>query len=190
MTTDTKFRKLTGKQWLFCQEYIVDLNATQAAIRAGYAPKSAVIRASRLLRQENVQAAIQEAQRLAQVRSQVTVERLVEEYAKIAFADLTDIIRIEGGRVVISDTATLTPAQAAALSEIHQTKDGSIKIKLHSKQAALDSLAKTLGMFRDASVVEDTRPPPIIQVNFEKKELHIHQAGADVEEKGVVIDGG
>ena len=78
---------------------------------------------------------------MAAKRSQVSIDRIVEEYRRIAFANTTDGIQVRGGWVQITDTDDLTPEQQAAISEIHQTKDG-VRIKFHDKTKALDSLGE------------------------------------------------
>lgn len=71
--------KLTPKQARFIEEYLVDLNATQAAIRAGYAERSATVTASKLLTKANIQAAIQIAQLARSERTQITVDKVLED---------------------------------------------------------------------------------------------------------------
>ena len=81
-----KERKLPHMQWLFAQEFIVDFNGKQAAIRAGYSVRSAEATASRLLRVDKVGAEIAEAQRLRARAAEITVERILEECRRLAFA--------------------------------------------------------------------------------------------------------
>ena len=140
--------KPTPLQARFVQEYLKDLNGTQAVIRSGYSETGAAVTANRLLTNPNIMALVEKGRLSIAKRNDVTVDRIVQEYARIAFADIRDVVNIHRGQVVVTDTATLTPAQAAAIGEIAQTKDG-IRIKLNSKQAALDSLSRTMGMFRD-----------------------------------------
>ena len=71
--------KLTPKQARFIEEYLVDLNATQAAIRAGYAERSATVTASKLLTKANIQEAIQIAQLARSERTQITVDKVLED---------------------------------------------------------------------------------------------------------------
>lgn len=65
--------RLTAKQKRFCDEYLIDLNATQAAIRAGYSPKTAAASAARLLRNVKVQEYI--AQRMAEKESELIADQ-------------------------------------------------------------------------------------------------------------------
>src|SRR5215469_1569992 len=83
---------LTPKQSRFVEEYLVDLNGKQAAIRAGYSPKTAEVQASRLLRYAQVQAALKAAMEARSKRTQITADRVVTELAKLAFANLGDYL--------------------------------------------------------------------------------------------------
>ena len=144
---------MTPKQKRFCQEYLVDLNGTQAAIRAGYSKKTAEVQGSRLLTNVKVQAAIQEQQKRIAHNLGVTAECIVAEYARIAFADIGALADWNSRGMTIRPATELVPDQTAAIQEVvlTPTKDGgiSIRIKLHDKIRALDSLARHLGMFID-----------------------------------------
>lgn len=83
---------LNPKQEAFVREYLVDLNGKQAAIRAGYSPKTAEVQASRLLSHVKVQEAIAAGKQAIAERTGITLERVLEEYARIAFADIRDVM--------------------------------------------------------------------------------------------------
>lgn len=152
--------KLTPKQERFVAEYLVDLNATQAAIRAGYSEKVANTNGPRLLVNARVAAAIAERRGELQQATGVTQERVVAELAKIGFANLGDYFRLDGPEPVI-DLANLTEDQKAAMSEItvdrttvasgedSETTTTRVRIKLHDKRAALVDLGKHLGLFSE-----------------------------------------
>lgn len=140
---------LTGKQRAFVAEYLVDLNGTQAAIRAGYAVSGAAVEAHRLLRNANVAAGIDEA--MAQ-RPGVTRAWIVDELAKIARANAGDFFEWGREGVTVKDSAELTDEQRGVVAEISETKTqhgGTVRVKLSDKQAALEKLGKALGMFKD-----------------------------------------
>ena len=82
--------ELTEKQKRFVYEYLIDLNATQAAIRAGYSPKTAYSMGQRLLKKVEIQAAIQEAMSERQKRTEITQDKVLEEIGKVAFHDAAD----------------------------------------------------------------------------------------------------
>lgn len=77
-------KKLTAKQDKFCREYLVDLNATQAAIRAGYSAKTAAVAASRLLINVNIQERIQTKQNKLAEKTEITQEYIVNNLKKVA----------------------------------------------------------------------------------------------------------
>ena len=145
-----KSRGLTAKQERFVAEYLIDLNATQAAIRAGYSRKSSERIGHGLLKKSQVFASVQKAREKIAGKLEVTAEKIVREYARIAFSDMRRFATWGADSVNLIDSKELTEDEARCVSELSQTtsKDGgSIKFKLHDKKGALDSLAKHLGMF-------------------------------------------
>lgn len=167
-------QKLTDKQELFAKEYIVDLNATQAATRAGYSPKTAMEQGYQLLQKTSVQEAIKKAMDERSKRVEITADMVLKEFAKIGFSNISDYLKVktdqrvvdyettEDGRKVpikecvqaveLFDTETIERVKLDAVAEIKQTKDG-IALKLHDKKGALDSIARHLGMFIDRQEV-------------------------------------
>ena len=114
-------QRLTAKQARFVQEYMIDLNATQAAIRAGYSQRRASEIAYQLLQKTPVQDAIAAAQEIREKRLDITADRVVAELARLAFADTTTAVRIEGGRVVVQDTDDMDENTRRAISEYSTT---------------------------------------------------------------------
>ena len=87
--------KLTAKQQRFVEEYLIDLNATQAAIRAGYSPKTANEQGARLLANASVQEAIAKAMAERSRRTGISQDRVIQELARIAFVNPKNIIDFE-----------------------------------------------------------------------------------------------
>lgn len=153
---------LNEKQERFIEEYMIDLNATQAAIRAGYSPKSANINGPRLLSNASVRARVD--QRLAETskRTGINADRVVRELARIALGDLTDIVDVAEGE--IKDGVTRDDRAAISSVRVKRTtrtdKDGAEEvtidreIKLCNKIDALELLGKHLGMFTQKLSVE------------------------------------
>jgi phage terminase small subunit len=158
------------KQARFCNEYIVDLNGKKAAIRAGYQARSAHVTASRLLADPKVQTKVAELQEALAKRTGITVERVLAEYSKLAFANMQDYITVQQDGLAYLDLSKLTRDQAAAIAHftveeesipLYKDEDDeqdegipiraprTVKIKLADKKGALDSIAKHLGMFLD-----------------------------------------
>lgn len=151
---------LTPKQARFVAEYLVDLNATQAAIRAGYSAKTAEQQGSRLLRNVQVRKEVDRRQGKLAERYEVTQERIIAELAKLGFANMQDYMRASPDGDPYLDFSALTREQAAALTEVtvEDFKDGRgedardvrrVKFKLADKRAALVDLGKYLGIFKD-----------------------------------------
>lgn len=88
--------KLTEKQQRFVEEYLIDLNGTQAAIRAGYSARTANEQASRLLANVSVQQAVSERMAERSKRTGVSQDRVILELAKIAFLKMTDVVDKNG----------------------------------------------------------------------------------------------
>ena len=152
---------LSAKQQAFVAEYMVDLNAKQAAIRAGYSPASAHVTASRLLNDANVAEAVEVARTALRDKAAISAEWVLEQYRRIADADIRDIITIESGEIRIKDSADWTDEQAAAIAEVSMSPTGTLRVKQNSKQAALDSLSKHLGLFNETIHVEHSQHAPL-----------------------------
>ena len=174
---------LTDKQKRFCDEYLIDLNATQAAIRAGYSPKTAEQTASRLLRNVKVQEYIAKRQKELSRSTEITQERVIKELALIAFSNNADYahvvekkMQVEAGGTLVDVldkdgkpvmyrtvepvlTEELTEEQKRALAVIKKGRDG-LEVKSCDKVKALELLGKHLGIFTDkieANVNDTTR---------------------------------
>ena len=85
---------LTDKQRKFCDEYLIDLNATQAAIRAGYTEKYANTNASKLLQNTTISQYIGERQKELSRKTEITQERVIRELALIAFSNTADYAHV------------------------------------------------------------------------------------------------
>ena len=147
---DVKRHSLNPKQRRFVQEYLIDLNASKAALRAGYSKKSARSHGPRLMRIPNIAAAIERALAERAERTQITADRVVIELAKVAFGDPRRLLALGSNGETVFEGAKLTDAEAALISEITEIKTekgGTRRVKLHCKMTALTMLAKHLGLF-------------------------------------------
>jgi len=149
-------KKLTAKQDRFVREYMVDLNATQAAIRAGYSKKTAALIGHENLRKPNVKAALAKRQSTKADDIEVTVTRILKEYAAIAFTNMADVATVdESGQFVKFKAFDEWPdAAKQAVQEIKSTTHG-LSVKFYDKRSALSDLAKHLGMFIERKVIFD-----------------------------------
>ena len=148
--------KLNPQQQAFVQEYLVDLNATQAAIRAGYSQKSARSMASQLLTKLNIQEAIAAARIRQQERTQITADRVLLEVARLSFYDPRKFFRDDGSPLGIHELDDDTAAALAGMDVIEQFEGSGQdrqfvgylkKYKLTDKGANLERLMKHLGLY-------------------------------------------
>lgn len=151
---------LTEKQQLFINEYLIDLNATQAAVRAGYSAKTAEQQGSRMLTIVKVQQAISEAMAERSKRTGVNQDRVVLELAKIAFLKMTDVV--DGDGRIKDDASDNDLSCIESIKYKHsETDTGSSEereVKAASKLKALELLGKHLGMWNDKLDVNVIRP--------------------------------
>lgn len=140
---------MTKKQKRFCEEYLIDLNATQAAIRAGYSPDTAGAIGAENLTKPEIQRAVAQAMAERSRRTGVNAERVVLELAKVAFVNV--------GNVIDATDATLkedaAPEDLAAIQSIKVKDMGEMgierEIRMADKLKALELLGRHLGMFND-----------------------------------------
>src|SRR6185437_5880057 len=170
-----------AKQERFAQELAKGKTADEAYVLAGYAENRG--NAIRLKANERVAERVAEITGRAADKAEVTAARVLEELAKIGFTDLADVAdwgvrevafgydgdgkllraedigdavkieRVEAPFLTLKDREALTPAARAAVAEVALTKDG-FKIKLHDKNAALNTIARHLGMLKEKHEVD------------------------------------
>ena len=152
--------ELTPRQERFVEEYLVDRNATQAAIRAGYSERSAKNTGSRLLTLEGVKSAIRARGAAALARIEVTEERTLQEVAAVGFSNIKDFLEWDKDRgLIVKDSADIPDVLAAAIESVEDqvltttNKDGTrtytrhkIKIKLYPKLPALQLISEYIGL--------------------------------------------
>ena len=146
--------KLNLKQEQFCREYLVDMNATQAAIRAGYSKKTAGSQAHDLLKKPEIES---ELSRLMQERSErtgITADRVLQEIAKLAFLDPRKLFNDDGFPRLVHELDDDTAAAIAGLdvAQIGNSEMGVgsvLKYKLADKKGSLELLGKHLKLFTD-----------------------------------------
>lgn len=152
--------KLTEKQQRFVEEYLIDLNATQAAIRAGYSVKTADVQGSRMLGNVKVQQAISEAMAERSKRTGVNQDRVVQELARIAFIKITDVVNADGeirSNASEDDLACIESIKCKRFDT--DTGSGEEReVKISPKLKALELLGKHLGMWNDKLNVNITQP--------------------------------
>ena len=139
--------RLTDKQKRFVAEYLVDLNATQAAKRAGYKDPNI---GRQLITKNNVSAAIQKAMSNRETRTEITQDKVLEELARVAFANGTDFARVVSKNgfqaVELVNTEDVPAEKRSAIASIKEGKYG-IEVSSYDKVRALELLGRHLGLF-------------------------------------------
>ena len=170
--------QITDRMKKFVDEYLVDFNATAAAIRAGYSESTAQEQSSQLLARPDIRALIAEGQKAIAERTQSFQDDAVSELKIVGFSDLADFLSVkEGGIVEQKPFNELTKAQTRCIKKIKQTvrsshsADGSIlhqtavlEVELFDKLKALELLGRHLGMFNDTLRLEGALP---LMISFE-----------------------
>lgn len=143
---------MTNKQKRFCDEYLIDLNATQAAIRAGYSVDSAGTIGSENMQKPNIRARIGKALAERSRRTGINADLVIVELARIGRVNAANVINMNDATVKETAAEDDTAAIASVKVKIIPTEDGDIverEVKLHDKNKALELLGKHLGMFKD-----------------------------------------
>lgn len=184
-----KTTKLSDKQEQFCREYIIDFNATQAAIRAGYSKKTAQMQASRLLLNVMIQKRIAELVKERQKRTQNRADDAINECVRIALADVSQAYNKDN---TLKDIHDMPEDIRRAISgiEIDEIYSGTgkarkligytKKVKFWSKDKQIDTLFKHHGLFEKDN--DQSRPEHVVQiVNF--CDIVIKEPKADSQEE-------
>lgn len=160
--------KLTDKQKAFVDEYLKDLNATAAAERAGYSKKTAYSIGQENLSKPVIKEYLQKRQADRERRTEITQDRVLQELAKIGFADIKSYLAFKTALTTVGHDDDGNPifdyAQVIELNDSEEVdgapisevslKDGTLKFKLHDKVAALEKIGRHLGMFNDKLKIE------------------------------------
>ena len=146
--------ELTPKQALFVREYLVDLNGTQAAIRAGYSKKTAASQAERLLRNVEIARAVQAGMDRRASSIEINATRVLQEIAKLAFFDPRKLLNSDGSPKPIQDLDDETAMAVAGIDIVTKGNDDLgyadiLKIKLADKSKNLELLGRHLKLFTD-----------------------------------------
>lgn len=142
-------KKLTPKEKIFCEEYVIDWNATRAAKVAGYSEKTAKVIGYENLTKPYINEYIEEIQKDLSKLAGVSALRNIQELKKIAYSNLHNY---QSDWMSLNDWGKVSEDDKAAISEVNYNesefngvKKTIVKFKLHDKQKAIESLNKMLG---------------------------------------------
>ena len=179
---------LNDKQRRFVEEYLIDLNATQAAIRAGYSEKTAGSQAFDLLKKPEIQKEIQALESRIENKVIITKDKILRELSLIGFANLADYVTIDDttGCVQAIGIDSLPAGASRAIKKVKERRvikstasgdevlESTFEFELHDKQTALVNMGKELGMFRDKHEIDVNQP-----INITIKKFYRGNDGTD-----------
>lgn len=153
MDENKEKKKLTAKEEMFCNEWLVDFNATQAAIKAGYSKHTAAVIGYENLRKPYIKARIDELTEDRLNELGINKLRILEEYSRIAYLDIRKLYDEDGNLKPIheldDDTARAIAGIEVTIAKGEKGNDETRKVRIIDKRGALDSTAKYLGMLTD-----------------------------------------
>jgi len=192
--------KLTPKQEEFALAYLETGNAAEAYkraynVKATTSANAIYVSACRILANPKIQLRVADLKKTREDRIhkkfEVTIERVVEEYARIAFADIRNVVewsgevvpdpegaevRVAKNQIFLKSSDRIDPAIIPAISEVSQSPTGGMKVKLHPKLPALDALGRHLKMFVDVKEVSGPGGVPLIPEDGETDKRKIARA--------------
>jgi phage terminase small subunit len=137
----------TKRQLAFIREYLADLKPAEAARRAGYSAESANKTAYWLRNEPKIAARIEEGEARRREKKQVTADRVIEELGRMAFSNMRDYVEWGPKGIELRDHTVLDEDQTAAVADVEPKGNGKVaRLKLYDKLAALNALARHLGM--------------------------------------------
>ncbi|MCK7581082.1 MAG: terminase small subunit [Chromatiales bacterium] len=149
-------RPLTPRQKQFVEEYLVDLNGTQAAIRAGYSAKTAGWIAQELLTKTHISEAIAAATKARSERTKISADWVLTRLVEEADADLVDLYQADGSLKPVQEWPVIWRKGLVAGLDIEEIRagDGSVigvtkKVRLSDRLKRLELLGKHLKLFTD-----------------------------------------
>lgn len=185
--------KLTKKQKLFCDEYLIDLNATRAYKAAGYSVKSdnaAAVEGHKLLRNPKIDTYLTYKMKEREKRTEITQDKVLKELAKIGFADIKDYLSYRTAKTVVEydketgepiidyaeiiDLIDSSEVEGRAIQEVSINSRGIFTFKLYDKQKALELIGRHLGMFNDKLELSGT-----VDISEKAKEIDEYLSGKD-----------
>lgn len=168
---------LRPKQIIFINEYVIDKNATRAAIAAGYSKKTAASMGAENLRKPQIKREIEKRLAALAKKSEITAERLIAELKSLALVKLTDAFD-ENGKMYMPKQMPDDVQVAISSIEVYSDTVGGFKIgqttkvKLNDKIRAIELLGKHLGLFKDNVHITQTTDESVV--------VHIFENGTEV----------
>lgn len=186
-TESPKTAALTHKQAIFVTEYLIDLNATQAATRAGYSKRSARYAGCKLLTNANIKAAVEQEIEARKQRNIISADEIVRILADLIRSDMADFIQIdEGGAIRAFPLGTLAEGKSKLIKKVREKRvirttkgtednpdgeqilDSTYEFELHDKIKPIELGMRHLGMLTDKTEIDMKQPIQVTLRQFFK----------------------
>lgn len=173
---------------LFVQYYLISLNASDAAMQAGYSPKTAAAMGRKLLANPNVQAAIQKAMEERVQRLQVNQDMVLLELMDVVKGNIADYLTFGPQGIVLRDMAEIPHEKLGIIKEISEGKAG-VRLTLLDKMDALEKIARHLGMYEKSGQAKKRQREFTKEVlaRFRNKEISAMEAAIDLDSEGIPL---
>ena len=152
------------KHEILVQEYLIDLNQTQAAIRAGYSPKTATVQAHEIFTKPYVRARVEELLAERAKRTGVNQDRIIRELARVAFVNAAEVVSMKDAMLLEDasedDTAAIASVKVKVMSG--DVEGVEREVRFSDKLKALELLGKHLGMFTDKFQISGGLPIQVV----------------------------
>lgn len=162
---------MNDKQKKFADEYLICNSGTKSAIAAGYSAKTARVKASQLLVDEEIEAYIIEKRQEVAKKHGVTLDRVIEEYSKIAFFDIRKVYGVDGALLPISQMEDEEAGAIASVKTLEVVQGDMVigeskEVKVFDKIRALQDLGKHLGIFDADNRQKTPKEPKTLKVEI------------------------
>jgi phage terminase small subunit len=173
---------LKDRQKMFICYYLQNFNVTQAAMNAGYSKSSAINEGSKMMNNPKIRRVIDNAKKIMAYEVNIDAKQLIEEYIRIAFADMTEFVEFDGRRVKLKDSDKI---DGRLITEVKQGKDG-VTVKLMDKKWAMDKLEKLLDYMPDKKIQLETKK---LDLQTKLLEKQLQSEGGDGTGNVIIVKG-
>lgn len=165
----TRQHKLTKRQIQFCHEYVIDCNAMQACIRAGYSEAAAHVQSAKLMKHPMIISKIEQLRMPGVARAVATRERVIQELSSIALGDIRKFYDKDGRLIPIHKLDDDSAAAISSMEVDEITMDGAAigvlkKIKRYDKNKALEMLGRHFGLWQEPEKPPAVGPGLVVQI--------------------------
>lgn len=177
--------KLAPRMALFVEHYLITLNSHEAALKAGYSPKTAAVSGRKLLCNPRVHEAIDKAMAERTRRLHINQDMILQELMGVLRASVSDFLTFGPNGVVLKDMKEIPAEKLAVIKEISEGKAG-VRFSMIDKMEAIEKIARHLGMYDKPGQAKKRQHEFTREVltKFRNKEISALEAAIDLDIEG------